>query len=246
MSLNKFPSLVFVSSVKNDGNMSFKRGNPKNALKNRRRFLKSLGLKLDSIVCMAPYHSKKIVKAAKKDLGKGSDSLSKKIHTDGLITKDKGVYLFVTTGDCLPVAFFDIKSEAVALIHAGWKGLDKGIINNVVMYFKNKFGTDLNNLYVQIGPSIGPCCYIKKNPPSQIKNSSWKKFITNKDGSYSIDLWGFAQNQLEKLKIPKENIYNPEKCTYHPGEYFSHQRFTDKNLQQDSRFATILGLNYAS
>lgn len=246
MSLNKFPNLLFVSSVKNDGNMSFKRGNPKNALRNRRKFLKSLGLTLDSIVGMAPYHSNKIAKVAKKDLGKGARELSKKIPADALITNEKGTFLFVTTGDCLPVAFFDPKSEAICLAHAGWEGLDKDIINNVVLYFKQNYKTSPKDLFAQIGPSIGPCCYTLKETPSQLKNPKWKKSITKNGQTYSIDLWDFANRQFLKSGLLKENIFNRKICTFHTNKYYSHRKFTSESLPQDSRFATILGIKHVS
>lgn len=222
--------------------MSYKRGNPKTALRNRKKFLKSLGLNLNSIVCMSPFHSTRVVRVSKKDVGKGSGDISQKIPTDSLITKTKELYLFVTTGDCLPIAIFDPASQSISLIHAGWEGLNKGIIRNVVDYFIKNFQALPSNLVVSIGPSIGPCCYTHTSPPAQLNSSLWKKCIFKKGGLYSIDLWSFAENQLKSLGVNPKNISNSKECTYHINKYFSHHKFINQKLHHDSRFATILGI----
>ena len=80
------------------------------------------------------------------------------LNADGLITNKKDVFLGVVTADCLPVIFYDEKMGIAGIAHAGYKGLLKGILKNMVLGFK-ELGSDTKDIKVAIGPSIGVCCY---------------------------------------------------------------------------------------
>ena len=77
---------------------------------------------------------------------------------DGVISRDPGTILVIKTADCLPVLIKDDEERIVAALHAGWKGLCKGIIFKGIAKIKN-LGFNKKNLRVALGPSIGPCCY---------------------------------------------------------------------------------------
>ncbi|MDO3651393.1 laccase domain-containing protein, partial [Nocardia mangyaensis] len=55
---------------------------------------------------------------------------------DGLYTDKINMALGVLTADCIPIALFNEKELSV--IHAGWRGLFGGIIENGFNLFKNK------------------------------------------------------------------------------------------------------------
>lgn len=213
MILQKFSEIIFAISKTSDGNMSFMQGNPIEVLKNRQNFLSKLGINLNSVVEVKQvHHGNKVIyfDKAKKDIPKA----------DGLITNKSDLFLLIKVADCLPVGIFDPINKALGLIHAGRKGLKKGIIKNAIKTMSGKFKSHPKDLIIQIGPSIGPCCY-------------------------RMDLWKEAENQLTNCGVLKKNINNPRICTYESKEYYSHRRSEDKN-QRDFRFATILGLKNAS
>lgn len=56
-----------------------------------------------------------------------------------------------------------------------------------------------------------------------------------------MNIWQQAEDQLIKQGVLKKNIDNPQICTYHTKDYFSHRRSEDQKLPED-RFVTILGL----
>lgn len=243
MLLEKYPELSLVTSAVSNGNMSFLRGNPRKALENRRRFLNSIGLDLEKIVCLYTQHVNSILKVDQRDLGKGARSLENALKVDGLITNQFGVNLFLLTADCLPIRFYDLQNKAIGLVHAGWKGIDNGIIVQAVKSMKKEFLSDPKDLVVEIGPSIGPCCY--KGLPSleQVNDSRWQPYIQKaNDGTYGLDLWFFVETQLKDAGVLAENIDNPKICTYHSGLYFSSRKFHAENLKDDYRFATVFGL----
>lgn len=241
--LDRYPQILFTSSKSLDGNMSLTKGDPKEALENRNRWLKKLGISLEQIIILNLELGNKVIRVGKDDLGKDylKDS---KFNTDAAITKDKGIYLFILIGDCIPLDFYDPIKEVVALVHTGWQGLDSGIIKNTVSKMAQHFKTKPRDLIVQFGPSIGPCCYNKFTSDIKQKNDpKWQEFISkDKNGLFSIDIWGMAEKQLIDLGIKKGHIDNPKICTYHSGQYFSHRKFSLKNLNNDYRFATVLGI----
>jgi len=51
---------------------------------------------------------------------------------DAAWTEETGVVLAVLTADCLPIVLSDRQGTVIAAIHAGWRGLDNGIIEQTL------------------------------------------------------------------------------------------------------------------
>lgn len=62
----------------------------------------------------------------------------------------------VFTADCVPVVLGSIDPPGVAVVHAGWRGLLSGVVENAVRKLVHQTGV-LD--WAIAGPSIGPCCY---------------------------------------------------------------------------------------
>lgn len=229
MIYKKYPHILFSCSKAKDGDMLKEQ--------NRPRLLKHLGLNPKNLVTVHQMHSTNIIKVSKPE------EANSNTRADGLITDQPGIYLGILTADCLPIAFYDPARGAIGLIHAGWKGLDQDIIHNLIQTMQHHFGSDPQDLLVEIGPSIGPCCYTHLSDLKQKGDPKWQPYILkDHDGSYVLDLWSFAENQLLKSGVPKGNIDNPKICTYHTNQYFSHRKVMNEKLTQDPRFITILGI----
>ena len=74
---------------------------------------------------------------------------------DGQATNLPHVALCALVADCLPVAV--ARRGAVAMLHAGWRGLATGVIAAGVAAVR-ELG-DGGELSAAIGPGAGPCCY---------------------------------------------------------------------------------------
>ena len=48
--------------------------------------------------------------------------------SDGLVTSSRGRALTLLTADCLPVAIAAADGSRLALLHAGWRGIEAGVI----------------------------------------------------------------------------------------------------------------------
>ena len=77
------------------------------------------------------------------------------IEADGQATSIAGIGAMVLTADCLPVALGI--DGAVAMVHAGWRGLAAGVLEEGVRAVRELGGE--GELVAVIGPGAGPCCY---------------------------------------------------------------------------------------
>jgi YfiH family protein len=184
---------------------------------NRQAFFSNLGIN-DKIVSPVLVHSSNIVAATSADAGKIIEK------TDALITNEPGLFLSLTVSDCLPVFFYDPVQKAVGLAHAGWRGLDNGILKNTVQKFVGDYGSDPKKLIAGIGPAICKKEY-------QIQEDLVEKFkayptaIIRNDRGIFLDLAEIAKIQLQSLGIKAENIEICAECTYElPDKYFSYRR----------------------
>jgi YfiH family protein len=77
-------------------------------------------------------------------------------RADGQATSTPGVACMVLAADCLPVAI--AAPGAVAMVHAGWRGLAGGVLEQGVAAVRALAGPDAP-LAAAIGPGAGGCCY---------------------------------------------------------------------------------------
>jgi hypothetical protein len=76
-------------------------------------------------------------------------------ESDGQATALPGVAALVLTADCLAVAL--VARGAVAMVHAGWRGLADGILEEGVRALREVGGDGPPT--AAIGPAAGGCCY---------------------------------------------------------------------------------------
>lgn len=81
-----------------------------------------------------------------------SEPTEQVIDADGLFTAEAGVVCSAMTADCLPVLLTNIKGTQVAAVHAGWRGLANGIVENAVAKFDGE-------VMAWVGPAIGQAAF---------------------------------------------------------------------------------------
>ncbi len=81
------------------------------------------------------------------------------IEGDASVTSLNRVLLGIQTADCVPVLIAASRGEAVAAIHAGWRGTAARISTSVVRRLAGRLRVEPGSLTAVIGPHIGVCCY---------------------------------------------------------------------------------------
>ncbi|OGP55616.1 MAG: hypothetical protein A2Y65_00420 [Deltaproteobacteria bacterium RBG_13_52_11] len=135
---------------------------------------------------------------------------------DAVITDKKRVALGIWTADCLPILMVDPSKKIIAAVHAGWRGIWRGIVQKAVREMEDAFKSSPADILVGIGPGIGPCCYeVREDVVSLFQNShdSLHQFILEREGRHYLDLGQAAQLELSKAGVPSDNIEAIPLCT---------------------------------
>ena len=130
---------------------------------------------------------------------------------DGLWTDEAGLPMLAMSADCLPIAVARTDGErALAVLHAGWKGLSEGVIAAGVAALGDGAKAAI------VGPAIGPCCYEVGEEVSSL-------FDEDLTRDRKLDLWAAAERALRRAGV--ERVDRTDLCTRdHPELFFSHRR----------------------
>lgn len=128
-------------------------------------------------------------------------------EADALLTDEPGLPLAVRTADCVPVVIH--AETAVAVVHAGWRGLASGVIANALAAL-----AEHHPRRAAIGPSIGPCCYEVGTEVIEALDTPTRTTW----GSASVDLWSAAERQL-----PNVEVWRADLCTYCEAPFHSYR-----------------------
>jgi hypothetical protein len=78
---------------------------------------------------------------------------------DGHATDEVGVLLTVSAADCVPIFLVAPESRAVALLHAGWRGVAAGILERGLDTLRVRAGAQPADVHMHLGPAICGSCY---------------------------------------------------------------------------------------
>jgi YfiH family protein len=80
-------------------------------------------------------------------------------QADAVVCARRGLPVGVVTADCVPLLLATREGAAVAAVHAGWRGLARGVVEAGVEALVRLSGEPRETLRAAIGPHVGPCCY---------------------------------------------------------------------------------------
>lgn len=173
---------------------------------NRRRACAAVGADVDKVALNYQVHSDRVLRAV---AGQRDE------HADGLWTDEPAVPVVALSADCLPIVLVrEHGTRAVAVLHAGWKGLLAGIVANGVA----ALGPD--HLAAAIGPAIGPCCYAVGDEVAQPYRERFGDDVMH---GRQLDLWTSAERALHAAGVAR--VHRLDRCTAcEPEAFFSHRR----------------------
>lgn len=143
---------------------------------------------------------------------------------DAIITDKINVICGVMTADCIPLLMCNDIGTKVAAIHAGWRGLCRGIISNTI----ERFGEQGHELMAWIGPHICPKHYPVRDDMRNeclrfISGTAETAFTDAGNGYWHADIEKLARVELGRLGVT--NIYNYDGCTFCEEEsFYSYRR----------------------
>jgi polyphenol oxidase len=146
------------------------------------------------------------------------DQRADPVQADGQACAAAGVGLMVLTADCLPIAIAG--DGAVAMLHAGWRGLAAGIVVEGVAALRELGASGA--LSAAIGPGAGPCCY---EVGEEVHAAFAGRSRAVRRGQ-NIDLKAIAAADLERAGVSE--VHDAGLCTICSPLFFSHRR--DKGI----------------
>ena len=155
------------------------------------------------------------------------------LEGDGLVTQSTGHALMMMTADCLPVVLGNAEGTEVANLHAGWKGLANGIIENTISSMKTKatwawMGAAISQPCFEVGAEVKQI-FCDKYPELEVAFEHGKI-----DGKFQADLYAIATFILKQQGV--ELILGGGQCSYtQADQYFSYRRHA-----QTGRMATYV------
>lgn len=223
-----------LSSTIKDGNMSLSYGEKEEVINNRKKFFKDVKIPYENTLVLKALNKNKIFDLDKAFLENNGDLSKVILETDGVITKEKGIFFYLNFGDCIPLVIYDKKQEIMAFCHLGWKSVEMKLHIKAVEHLIKNYNSKIEDLLVELGPSIKKDSYIMENP-SQLNISEWKEFIEKvEDNNYKVDLDGYVVHTLKEMGL--SNIKVSEIDTFINEKYFSNYREHRYNLKDKGRF----------
>ena len=146
---------------------------------------------------------------------------------DASFTIQNKVVCSIRTADCMPLLATDEEGSFVAAIHAGWRGLASGIIENTLKKInaKGKFivwiGPHISHEFFEVGADVRNI-FLENDP------ASTEAFTNEANGKYFLSMLKVVQ--LKLLSLGVEKIYITKNfCTYkNANNYFSYRRDASK------------------
>lgn len=157
---------------------------------------------------------------------------------DASVTKTSNQVLAILTADCLPIVLTNLDGTEIGAIHAGWRGLSQGIIENTLRQMKSK----PEQLIAWIGPSICGQCYEVGKDVFQTYHENYS-FATHffqqlDEEKWLVNLQGLAEQILQNLLVSQ--IYQSKACTFEQNDLYYSYRRESQLKGQTGRIATVV------
>jgi len=208
--INKSPFFLEVFTTKKSGSIS--------------KVKKALGIK--KIYFQNQVHSKRVTILTNRNKNKAGFK-----KADGLATNLPGHAVGVKVADCAAIALFDPDNKAIAVVHSGRKGMEKGIPAEAVRLMEKKFGSKQRQLIASVSPCIGPCHYeVGAALYNKLKKRKiFSNIFTIRKKKVFMDIEKGNLNILLEAGLRKKNIHISRMCTMcGPGLFHSYRRDKDK------------------
>jgi YfiH family protein len=143
---------------------------------------------------------------------------SRGVPGDGLWTDEPGIPMLALGADCVLMAMARTNGSepALAVVHAGWRGLIDGVVEATAQTMGESFAA-------VVGPSIGPCCYeVGEDVASPFRARFGDDIV--RDGK--LDLWSAAEQAARDAGASE--VERVDLCTRCQSDLFFSERRTGR------------------
>ncbi|XP_032082919.1 laccase domain-containing protein 1 [Thamnophis elegans] len=154
---------------------------------------------------------------------------------DGIVTNERGITVAAPGADCIPLLFADPAKKVCGAAHSGWQGTLLGVSMAVVNAMVREYASDVKDILVVLGPSVGPCCFtlpkesakaFYKIDPSCVRSfDSPNPYVDIRRATrVLLEAGGILPRNIQDDSItdPEQNLTLCTSC--HPDKFYSHVR----------------------
>lgn len=143
-------------------------------------------------------------------------------QADSAFTQQPGLVCGVMTADCAPILLCNQSATCVAAIHAGWRGLAAGVIQNCL----RQMPVPAEQLFAWIGPCISAERFEVGREIKDAFDAHVGCFVESGiNGKYLADIKLLCSNILKQNAV--KQVFIDPSCTYlEPQRFFSHRYST--------------------
>jgi YfiH family protein len=154
-------------------------------------------------------------------------------EADAQFTDQPGVVCAVLTADCLPLLLCDTRGRRVAAVHAGWRGLLNGVIENSIA----AMGTS-GEVMAWLGPAIGPTAFEVggevRHAFIEHDSAASAAFMPGSGDRWQADIYQLARQRLAACGVTR--VYGGDYCTFSDAEHF----YSFRRDGQTGRMASLI------
>ena len=149
---------------------------------------------------------------------------------DAVISRQPGLAIGVVTADCVPILVAIDEGRAVSAIHAGWRGLAAGVVEEALLALSAEGSFSGHDCVAVIGPHIGSCCYEVDGPVVEAFRPRYAEWLEeacrpSRPDHFHLDLGEVVTKVLLKAGFPRDQIgHVPDSCTLCSPEGFHSYR----------------------
>ncbi len=152
-----------------------------------------------------------------------ADTVEGEAEADAAVARRPGRVCAVLTADCLPLLLCDEAGTTVAAVHAGWRGLCSGVIEQTL----RAMDKPAQSLLAYLGPAIGPAAYeVGAEVRAAFIDADAQAdaaFAPGKPGKFYADLYALARQRLAHSGVTK--VHGGDYCTCTERErFYSYRR----------------------
>lgn len=218
-----------------------------NVLENHRRLAEAVGYPAERTVFSRQTHTANIRVVTEADCGKGFVREPDYTDVDGLVTNVPGIPLVTFYADCVPLLLVDPVHRAIGCSHSGWKGTVANIGRETLAVMKREYGTEPEDVYAAIGPSICQDCYeVSRDVADRFRRAYpeavWPLLLKPgaEEGKEQLNLWEACRQNFLAAGVLPDHIGMPDLCTCCNADFlFSHRASGGKR----GNLAAVLMLN---
>lgn len=143
-------------------------------------------------------------------------------EADAAFTRHAAAVLAILSADCLPILLCARDGREIAAIHAGWRGLSAGVIENCL----RRLATEPADLLAWIGPAIAAASY---EVGAEVRDAFVRQddaaaaaFAPSRPGHWRCDLARLARQRLAARGVAA--VYGGDFDTFADARFYSHRR----------------------